>query len=86
MGDVDLAAGGLRSTRVRNRSRSPVTHSASTIPPNKRRTPSMRYLGAVLGPVGFHHAGLRLVDRETEAALGPERPQLRPQLLRRQQA
>ena len=39
----------------------------------------LRQLRAVLGPVGLHHAQLRLVERQREAALLPERLQLRPQ-------
>mmetsp|Transcript_21382 Transcript_21382/g.82851 ORF Transcript_21382/g.82851 Transcript_21382/m.82851 type:complete len:224 (-) Transcript_21382:841-1512(-) len=40
-------------------------------------------LGAVLAPVGFHHADFRLLLDDFQAALLPEAAQLRPELLGR---
>ncbi len=42
-----------------------------------------RDLGAVLGPVGFHHADRRLLDRDDEAEVVPELAHRRPGLLGR---
>lgn len=51
--------------------------------PEHLAQPAFRNLGAVLGPVGLDDAGLRIVDRDREARVGPEIDHLGKQLLGR---
>ena len=79
--DIDLAAGGgaldpraelVFLTRGVQRVDQPTQGVADDV---------VGELGAVFGPLGFHHAGILLLEREGHAAVAPEGLQLRPQLL-----